>query len=1162
MTNEITDRLDASSATRAEPRVVVGIGASAGGLEAFQQLISTIPRQHQHAYVIVQHLDPNHTSLLPELLAKRTSAAVKPIEDGMEIESGTIHLIPPGSSLSIEDGRLKLTSFEEPRGHRRPIDTFFISLAEAYGENCAAIVLSGTGSDGSAGIAAVKEKGGLVFVQDPKQAKYDGMPSNAIATKAVDLVLPAAEMVSVIDEYFSRRQGIEPLIENDMDFVERVSKHVRYRTGHDFSAYKKGTMLRRISRRMSVLGCDSAQAYLQKLISDQTEVQLLFKDLLINVTSFFRDRDAFDTLRESCLRPLLQDRGQNEEIRIWVPGCSTGQEAYSIAMLVYDEMQRTDGHANVSIFATDIDNDALEVARGGIYPGSIASEVPIHLLEQCCVSDGDGYRIADPIREMVRVSKHNLISDPPFSKLDLVSCRNILIYFEPELQKEVLPLFHYALKENAYLFLGSSETPAPMTGEFAAISQGDRLYLRKPGPSRPLQLPFRSRGFSFPTDANPALAETDRPAQGSKYDAAVLKSHVAPYVVINEARDIVYSSKGTGAYLELAPGSARLGLIEMARPEIKAALRSLLAVGHLTVGKVKTREFSGNIGGNPTQLLLTLERLAHDEYLLVFQDRLDLRNTGAVDVTLPATSSETDPQAEDYISDLERQLDAAQQTIRTTIEELETSNEELKSSNEEMMSMNEELQSANEELSTVNDELNDKIRELNDKNDDLANFMNSSLLAMMFLDADLKVRDFTPAAQDYFRVVEADKGRPFDHVKSNLVADDLSARALAVLKDGTDDELEVDTSDGEEVLSIRLSPYKTSLNEIAGVVIVAYPVTEVRQYARRLEYAERDASESRMEIEELYRVSPQAMALVDRDLKYLRVNERMEKLNGFPIDEHIGKSILDLFPQFHDEILEPATQVLETGKPVIAKEVSGATPADPQNEHTWLVDWYPIRRDGEIYALGINAVDVTGQRTLERQLRDLMQELQHRVKNMLGNVTSLINQAKRDNRDPQAVMDTLVKRIGALSKTHNLLTHENWGPTRLRAVLDLELTDVYGPERVSLKGPDLMINPRGTLGLGMAVHELATNAAKYGALSMPEGKLSVNGSRVDEGDGEKFSMVWKEIGGPKVEEPTRSGFGSNLVKATIQGSLQGAIEQHFEPDGFQCVISVPMTNLK
>lgn len=1143
------------------PRAVIGVGASAGGLEAFQQLISTISPHHQHAYVIVQHLDPDHESLLPELLAKRTPFDVVSIEDGMAIEGGRIYLIPPGASLTVQGGALKLMSFEEPRGRRRPIDIFFASLADAYRESCAAIILSGTGSDGSAGIAAVKEKGGLVFVQDPQQAKYDGMPNSAIASGAVDLVLPAAEMVAVIDEYFTRRLGIEPLIENDSDFLQRVAKHVRYRTGHDFSAYKKATMMRRVSRRMSVLGCDAPASYLQKLISDQEEVRLLFKDLLINVTSFFRDAPTFEALRECCICPLIQHRGPDDDIRIWAPGCSTGQEAYSLAMLVSDELSRVHGRAKVSIFATDIDEDALEVARRAVYPGSLASEIPPDLFERYCVGDGDGFRIADPVREMVRISKHNLISDPPFSKIDLVSCRNLLIYFEPDLQRELLPNFHYALKEGGHLFLGTSETPAQMAGDFTPVSTADRIYQRGRGPSRPLQLPLRAQSVAMPLDVGGPTGGVAAVDRSVRYEDVVLERHVAPYVVVNERRDIVFASRGTGAYLELTPGAPRLGLLQMAHPALRPPLRGLLSGDDLDVGGVKLREFSGEIDGRRRQLVLTLERIADNEHLIVFQDRLDIRNRDDGETTGRTIGATEDPDASAYIADLERQLDAAQQTIRTTVEELETSNEELKSSNEEMMSMNEELQSANEELTTVNDELNDKIRELNDKNDDLANFVNSSRLALLFLDSDLGLREFTPSAKHYFLVVEEDKGRPFEHVKSRLKAADLPEKAQQVLASGDGVEFESETEDGKENLSVRLSPYRTATGGVSGVVVVAFPVTELRQYARRLEVARREAKERQVEIEELYRISPQAMSLLDRDLRYLRVNERMAKVHGDEIEDLVGRSALDLLPQVRKALTEAAKRVLETGEPVMGSEVSGVIAADSDDERTWIVDWYPVRRESEIYAIGVNVTDVTEHKKLERQLRELMRELQHRVKNMLGNVISLVNQATRDPRDPHMVMQTLVDRIRALSSTHDLLTRENWGPANLRAVLDLELTEVYGPERLSMRGPDLMINARGALGLGMAVHELATNAAKYGALSTPEGKLAVKWSRVDDGDGDMLIFEWRESGGPAVERPEARGFGSTLILTTIEGSLQGSLEQKFEPSGYACVVSIPITSL-
>ncbi len=595
---------------------VGGVGASAGGLEAFQELISSIAPEQQRAWVLVQHLDPDHQSLLPELLARRTRLPVVAIQDGQRLEPGVIHLIPPGEELRVSGRTLRLAAFAAPRGLRRPIDVFFESLAVACGVNCAAIVLSGTGSDGSVGIRAVKEAGGLVFVQDPKQAKYDGMPKSALATNAVDLVLPVGDMVSVLDEYFDRRSGIEPSLEDDAEFVERVAKHIRYRTGHDFSHYKRPTLLRRLARRMSVLGVATPTAYLQKLITDADEASFLFRDLLINVTSFFRDPSAFDMLRRSAIPQIVRGKGRGDDVRIWVPGCSSGQEAYSIAMLVEEELQRVDARPNVSIFATDIDVDSLKTARDGVFPTSIAGEVPPAMLERHFTSTPQGYRISPAMRDMVRVSNHNVTKDPPFSRVDLVSCRNLLIYFDAQLQSRAFSIFHYSIVPGGFLLLGPSENLGAASEQFEPVEHNERLFRRKDGPARPLILPPSGARREVASDI---AVVHDHPAPTGPpdlWERAVLARHTPSFVVVNARREIVYASGRTGRFLELSAGRAQLGLLEMCKPELKPALRGLLSsVGE--PGRVMQRPFDGRIDNAEVRLLLAVERLRDDTMLVV-----------------------------------------------------------------------------------------------------------------------------------------------------------------------------------------------------------------------------------------------------------------------------------------------------------------------------------------------------------------------------------------------------------------------------------------------------------------------------------------------------------------------------------------------------------------
>ena len=636
-----------------DDQIVVGVGASAGGLEAFQELIAALKPRGERAYVLVQHLDPDHESLLPELLARRAKVPIIAIRDGMTVEPGKVYLIPPGASLTIRQRILHLTSFDAPRGQRRPIDVFFESLAADLGSRAACIILSGTGSDGSAGARAVKEAGGLVFVQDPRQAKYDGMPKSAIATNAVDLILPVGDMVGVLDDYFSRRSGIEPKIETDADFIERVAKHIRYRTGHDFSHYKKSTLMRRLARRISVLGVNSPHEYLQRLIHDQAEASRLFRDVLINVTSFFRDPEAFETLRNDVLPKLVHGRGRGDEIRIWVPGCSTGQEAYSIAMALEEELSRGDARPKVSIFATDIDQDAIQIAREAVYPSTIASEVPNDLLDRYFTSSPSGYRVTAAVRESVRISHHSVIKDPPFSKLDLISCRNLLIYFENDLQDQTLKVFHYALKPGGYLFLGPSENLGALVSQFDPVNPADRIFARADGPSHPLNLPLIGQ-MAPSTGASAALRQLTPADSLNDYDRSVLMRHTPPFVVVNEAQDVVYSSGRTGPLLELPAGRTQFSLLGMAKQTLRSPLRGLLASAPRETGRIIHREFNGAIDEQQLRLLLSVERMQDGNLLVVFQDRFDPGDMLADPNVVMTPERQHD---ESYVRDLEQELE-------------------------------------------------------------------------------------------------------------------------------------------------------------------------------------------------------------------------------------------------------------------------------------------------------------------------------------------------------------------------------------------------------------------------------------------------------------------------------------------------------------------------
>lgn len=1152
------DDSESSAASRdAGTPVILGVGASAGGLEAFQTLLESLRTNDKFALVLVQHLDPEHESMLPELLSRRTRLPVKPIEDGMKVEAGHIYLIPPAFALTIEGDILRLSEFDTPRGLRRPIDRFFESLAEAQGPNAAGLILSGTGSDGAQGVRAIKEGGGLVFVQEPQDAKYDGMPRAALATGAVDMSLPTSDMISVLRDFHTRVTGITPAVESDAEFIEKVTRNLRFRTGHDFSGYKSGTLLRRITLRMSVLGLDQPSAYLRHLISDESEADKLFRDLLINVTSFFRDRPSFEALRARIVPQLLEDKKDGDEVRVWVPGCSSGQEAYTLAMILADEMHRLDCKARLSVFGTDIDEEALAEARTGRYPNTIATEVPGELLDRWFTATRDGYEVRPELRDAVRFSSQNLLKDPPFSRIDLITCRNVLIYFDSKLQDTALRVFHYALRPGGWLMLGSSETGRIDGEPFAEVLGEHRIYRRDRAPARPLDLPRASTPATQPhsdkykriTDPYEGL-DLSRPALET-----LLERHVPPYLILGPDSDVTVIGPGAERFIKVPQGRTTLGAGAIVIPALQQALKRVLtglSLGDHNYRRINITELADDL---PHSMAIGATLLEDGTRLVTFETTPDAVDKSTVE---DGTQIVID---EDYVAQLEAELDSARQTIRTTVEELETSNEELKSSNEEMMSMNEELQSANEELSTTNEELQSKLSELARAHADLANFMESTQIATVFLDRDLNLRNFTPEAVGWFRFVEQDRGRDIRDIGTRLDMEELAEACQEVIADGLPKEIRMSTSDGISDVMIRVAPYVTESRNSSGVVFSIFDITELARYASEAEAATAEAEARMAELEQFYRVSPAAMGVVDSEFRYLRANPKLAEINGVSSDGHVGHTMSEIVPDVAEAKIRAARQVFDTGQPVIGKIMRGASAADPDDLRYWRMDFYPLAvpnpRNGDTRAVGFNVTDITEIMNLQADLRRIMRELQHRVKNMLSNVIALVNRARREDGDPKVTLDTLSQRIRALANTHNLLTAENWTSAALRDVVALELSEIYGDDRVTMKGPPVRLNARATLAIGMAVHELATNAAKYGAFSAPDGHVDLRWSRLDEGDGETFLLRWRERGGPEVVPPETGGFGTVLMRSMVEGSLGGSITTMWNPEGLELVIELP-----
>lgn len=1131
---------------------VVGMGASAGGLEAFQTFLGAAPADAGLAYVLVQHLDPNHESMLAELLARRTAMPVRQITDNMVIEPNCVYLIPPNASLTIEQARLRLSGFAEPRGFRRPIDVFFRSLAADQGQNAACIVLSGTGADGSEGLRAIKEAGGLTLVQEPDSAKYDGMPKSAVATGLVDKVLAVQEMAPAIRDYFERGQASVVNLPDVTDFLLGVCEHLRHRLGHDFSQYKRSTMLRRVQRRMQVVGASTGSEYLERLQSKPDEARLLFRDLLINVTCFFRDAEAFDFLRREVIPELLRDKGASDTVRIWTPGCSSGEEAYSIAILIAEALARMQMRPTVQIFATDIDEAMLQKARLASYPQSAVKDVPLELLDRYFFAQDDDFTLTQSVRDMVRVSNHNLIKDPPFSRVDMIVCRNLLIYLNTNLQQRLIPVFHYALRPDGWLFLGSAENIAARNDIFDAVDASARIYRRRGVHRQSVAMPLFVQPLALAaTDATHHDNQRRQPDRQDPAARRILERYAPPYVVVNGDSDIIRASSRTGKYLELAEGTPSTKVTDLAKRGLRSGVRAVLEGARTTRKRTVKRDVSVESGEEQVMLVdVVADPLNEEEVLLIFQDAGADR-----EATLDADEQEEGYSQEDRIKQLEDELDETRSRLRTTVEELETSNEELKSSNEEMMSMNEELQSANEELATVNEELKNKVDLLARANSDLQNFIESTQVPTIFLDRKMRIRSFTPATRGLFRFQDQDRGRSFSDVVSRADHRQLETLGRQVLETGEPVEQELEIEGGNECYVLRVLPYRDLNDAIDGVILVFADVTKVRETQADLARNEGLARQRIQEIETLYKTAPVGLGMVNRNLRFLRVNQRFADLCALGSDAVTGRLLKDVIPALAERMIVPIAEVFEQARENV--NLDATVHLDDKGARDFLIDFYPYHEEGRVTAVGIVVKDVTEIRRLEKELRRLMDELQHRVKNTLATVASIVNQTVGSKRERGALIDTLKNRIGALAATHNLLTLQDWRDASLQDILEAELTPYDHKDRIKLTGPEVRLPPKHALSLTLTFHELATNAAKYGALTGTDGKLDIDWIVSVDAVGRQLTLNWVESGVTNMPlASTKASFGTRLIKSAVVHDLQGTCDYRLESGGLKCTLAM------
>ncbi len=831
---------------------VVGIGCSAGGLEALNQFFSAAPSDAGLAFVVVQHLSPTHHSALPELLRASTSMPVEEVTDGTVVHPDHVYVIPPNCDLSLLQGVLHLTVPSAARGLRLPIDHFLISLADDCQDKPVGVLLSGMGSDGVLGLAAIKARAGLTLVQEPASAGADGMPSSAIKARVADIIAKPQELPERILEFLGRaashrvaNEAAAPNPGDDSAALAKILLLLHTASGSDFSLYKSNTLLRRIERRMAVHHRASLDDYARLLQGEPQELGLLFRECLIGVTSFFRDPAVWDQLRDVALPQLLARFPAGKILRAWVPACSTGEEAYTLAM-VFTEAARAFGSSipfTLQIFATDLDDTAVEFARKGVYPASIAADVSAErLAEFFSAEEGGGFRVKKHLREMLVFAKQNLASDPPFTRLDILSCRNLLIYFDVALQRRILPLFHYALNPDGLLVLGSAESAGSFEQMFVPIRPKERIYRRS---QQPRGLPSLNFSQQRPT----ILTLPDEPpipdrgeAIGRLTDQLVQQTWAPAAVLVNANGDILYISGRTGKYLEPAVGRTNINIHAMAREGLREALAGVIHRAIAEERPILLRGLRVGTNGGTQVVNVTVQALDKPELLrgrviVVFSD---VATPAKRRKSVGAGTSDSQGGLQDELQQARDALQATHEAMQISVEELQSSNEELQSTNEELQSTNEELttskeelQSVNEELQTVNAELQSKVDDLTRVKNDMANLLNSTDIATIFLDANMNVRQFTPYAVKLFRLIPGDIGRPLAHVVNDLDYPQLVVDAAEVLRTLVFKETTVATADGRWY-RVRAMPYRTQDNVIEGVVITFTDVTAIKQLEAEL----------------------------------------------------------------------------------------------------------------------------------------------------------------------------------------------------------------------------------------------------------------------------------------------------------------------------------------
>lgn len=906
----MTKNKKSNNNSQKEPQLIVAIGASAGGLEAFSQLLKALPDDTGMSFIFVQHLEPSHKSKLTEILSNVTSMQVNQVNQNMEIKPDNLYIIPPNKYLSIRNQKLILSKRTKSDGLFLPVDYLFNSLAKEKKNKAIGIILSGTASDGTEGLKAIKAEGGLTFAQDRASANYDGMPASAADSGNVDIILPpdkiANELVRIAKFpliAFPQAQKEEKNIKNDDAFFI-IFRLLRKETGVDFSFYKSTTIKRRITRRMVINKIHIIDEYVRLLKRNEDEVKKLYRDLLINVTSFFRDPEVFDVLKKKIYPELLKGNKHNNPIRIWIPGCATGEEVYSIAISLMEFLSKKKD-VNFQIFATDISDTSLEKARSGLYPESSIKNIPPELLKKYFYKTNGNYQVNKNIRDVCIFARQNISKDPPFSKIDLISCRNLLIYLSAELQKMIMPVFHYALKPKGFLLLGTSESIGTFTNLFELVDKKYKIYRKKYGETH-FDYRFSFSDTSYEKSKNKNSKQlTFTPDIQKEADKILLNNYAPAGILVNNDLDIISFRGKVNQYLDPSSGDASLNLFKMIKPELNVELHSAFRKINKSSHKVVVEDIKLDLDG--TKKTIDLEvlpvKISYDSndiyYMIIFKEKGILSENEIKKKPRTKKLSKTELESEKYtnlkeeliitkehLQSIIEEREAANEELRATMEELQSSNEELQSTNEEMETGREELQSTNEELITVNDELENRNIALSEVNDDLMNLLSSINQPIIMLDRDLRIKRFTAKAETEWNLIPGDIGRPIGNLKPNFEIPDLKEKILEVMNDLNSKEFKI-KDNKNKWYSVKITPYITAESKIDGVVISWYDINTLKEDIET-------AVESSDFFEAVINTTREALIVLNGNLQVISVNKSF--LNSFKLKEKdtIGSYIYDL----------------------------------------------------------------------------------------------------------------------------------------------------------------------------------------------------------------------------------------------------------------------------